>query len=87
MIAHVSAARVHEDVLRMARTEKKRELIKWLYARRFLEVSFSVAVELAKQSTHEDARLLVSLFSAGAPVLEAAAVCAARSHDACAGWP
>jgi hypothetical protein len=71
---------VHADVLEMAKTEEKREAIKWLYARRvFLygrDDFFVEGLALARQCKHVDARLLVSLFLDGAPATkeEAAAV-------------
>ncbi len=65
-----SAAVVHEDILRMAKTEEERERIKWLHARKSLctwEKKLSETLVLARHSSHPDARFLVSLFPEGAP--------------------
>ncbi len=62
---------VHADVLRMAKTKEQREAIKWFHARRvfFDSGSCSDGLELARQSEHPDARLLVSLFPGSPPVV------------------
>ncbi len=78
------------DVLRMAATEEKRERIKWYYARRtfFGFGDFAQGLELAKHCNHEDARLLVSIFPSGAPVLaeEAAIAFSAHTDPRCQCW-
>ncbi len=87
---------VHADILKMAKTKEKRETIKWFYARQVFffgakknNPAFSQGFALARQSEHEDARLLVSLFPNGAPASEqeAAKVFLARKDDArCLCW-
>ncbi len=82
---------VHGDVLKMAATEEKRERIKWYHARRafFDQRLFDHGLALARQSEHEDARLLVSLFPSGPPSTreEAAARFLACQDDArCLCW-
>ncbi len=64
--------KVHADVLRMAKTEEKRDRIKWYHARRifFDRCCFAEGLELAKESNHPDARFLVSLFPDGGPTTE-----------------
>ncbi len=61
--------KVHADILKMAKTEEKRQLIKWLYARRvFFDMDeMQRGLELARQCEHEDARFLVSLFAKQTP--------------------
>ncbi len=57
-------------MLRVAKTEEKRERIKWFHARRLFfgfSSGISEGLQLAQQCNHEDARLLVSLFPEGAP--------------------
>ncbi len=51
----------------MAKTEEKRQRIKWYHARRvfFVEQERARGLSLARDCTHEDARLLVSLFAGG----------------------
>ncbi len=92
---HVSpvSLKVHADVLKMAKTEEKRELIKWYHARRVFfgpRKDFASGLALAGECTHEDARFLVSLFSgATAPKreAEAASVFLAQQDDArCLCW-
>ncbi len=85
-----SAATVHADILRMAKTEEKRERIKWFYARRvFFDRRLAEGLMRARESNHPDARFLVSLFPAGAPTTfqEAARVFEANSGDVrCLCW-
>ncbi len=63
-MSHESTQKVHADVLKMAKTEEKRDRIKWFEARRlfFGCGRFADGLQVARQSKHEDARLLVSLF-------------------------
>ncbi len=82
--------KVHADVLKMAKTEEKRQRIKWFHARRaFFNLRCAQGLEFARHCDHEDARLLVSLFPNGAPrtSAEAAAVFLAKQDDArCLLW-
>ncbi len=86
--------KVHADVLRMAKTEEKRERIKWFYARRVFfdphqRKSLAAGLTLAKQSQHQDARFLVSLFPDGPPLTreDAFAVFLAHPDDPlCLCW-
>ncbi len=85
--------KVHADVLKLAATEERKELIKWLHARRtfFSEADncFAEGLELARDCKHEDARFLVSLFEDGPPPSHAEAqdMFVARSDDArCLCW-
>ncbi len=85
--------KVHADILKMAKTKEKRELIKWCHARQvfFREGRFIEGLELAQQCDHLDARFLVSLFSSGGgePKMrgEAAAVFLAQGNDGrCLCW-
>ncbi len=78
-----------DDVLKMAKTEEKRELIKWYYARRSFfgdqgkERAFRDGLALARQCLHQDALFLVSLFPSGwlKTNEEAASVFLARRDD------
>ncbi len=64
----VMSFKVHSDVLKMAKTEEKRERIKWDHAMRvFIDVSVSEGFELARQCRHDDALFLVSLFRQKSP--------------------
>ncbi len=85
--------KVHADILKLCKTQEKRERIKWFYARHIFfeyeETSLSDGLALARQCEHEDARFLVSLFPKGAPATksEAAAVFLAQGGDArCLCW-
>ncbi len=84
--------KVHADVLKMAKTEEKRQRIKWFHARGvFFEQwnGFAEGLELARHCDHEDARLLVSLFPNGAPTrgIDAKIVFLAQEDDArCLCW-
>ncbi len=83
--------KVHEDVLKMAKTKEQRDRIKWFHARRvFFENGQHVeGLELARHCEHDDARFLVSLFPEGVPTEEdeVAAVFLARPDDArCLCW-
>ncbi len=82
--------RVHADVLRMARTEEKRERIKWFYARRvFFDRRPIEGLMLARESNHPDARFLLSLFRDGAPetMTQAERMFLGRRDDArCCCW-
>ncbi len=79
-------------MLRMAATKQKKDLIKWLYARRtifapgggFDASRFAQGLRLASQCEHEDARFLVSLFPGEAPATtrEAATSFLAAGDDA-----
>ncbi len=88
------AFRVHADVLKMAKAEEQRERIKWFHARRVFimssaATSLAEGLALAKQSQHEDAQFLVSLFREREPQTrkEAAEVFLARADDPrCACW-
>ncbi len=55
---------VHADILKMAKTQEKREAIKWFHARGvfFAERELTNGLALARQSEHPDARFLASLF-------------------------
>ncbi len=86
-----SSFAVHADILKMAKTKEKREAIKWFHARRFFfeKENFRAGLELARQSEHPDARLLVSLFPEAPPAKkeEALAVFMARQDDPrCLCW-
>ncbi len=73
----------------MAKTQEKRERIKWFFARRaFFFNSFSKGLALARHSEHEDAHFLVSLFPvAPTSPREAVAVFLAHERDPrCACW-
>ncbi len=84
---------VHADVLKVAKMEERRELIKWIYARRVFmsgddEASFGAGLALARQCQHEDARFLVSLFP-DAPTSRDAAAAVFLKHDSdarCLCW-
>ncbi len=81
----------HADVLKMAKTEERRQRIKWYYARQvfFFDEAHARGLELAAQCEHEDARFLVSIFPDGAPVTAAqvSAAFLAHSEDArCLCW-
>ncbi len=84
--------KVHEDVLKMAKSQEERERIKCFYARRIFfrqPLSLAEGLALAAQSQHEDARFFVSLFPGGPPqkMSEAEAVFLARSDDPrCLCW-
>ncbi len=83
------AMRVHADVLKMAATKARRDLILWLHARTlFFEFSQAVNFQLVRQRDHQDARFLVSLFPNGAPATreEAGSVFAARNDARCQCW-
>ncbi len=65
---------VHADVLKMAGTREMKELIKWLHARKVFfaakkkdeqeseTVTLALGLELARDSGHEDALFLLSIF-------------------------
>ncbi len=80
--------KVHADVLRMAATEERRELIKWYLARKVFfnwekPSSFIDGLALARECHHPDARFLVSLFQGVVPKREdAVKVFLAREDDA-----
>ncbi len=83
--------KIHADILRMAATEERRDLIKWYHARRvfFVDLRFREALALAEQSKHPDARFLVSLFRENVPFdkQDAGNVFRAHSEDArCWCW-
>ncbi len=85
--------KVHADILRMAKTQEQRERIKWFHARSvfFSDVAnaFADGLALARHSSHEDARFLVSLFPNHPPANdeEAVAVFLAHERDArCQYW-
>ncbi len=64
-VSYGAVKKLHADVLRMARTQDKRNLILWLEVRSILfrEANVAAAFYLTQQCEHEDARFLVSLFS------------------------
>ncbi len=82
------------DVLKMAPTRQKKELIKWLYARHIFFLgsaeTLSAGFALARQCEHEDARFFVSLFPKGAPATVATAAVALLFHPGedprCSCW-
>ncbi len=92
VVAMRSAAKIHADILRMAKTKEKREAIKWFHARHIFFSRHGDALAhglaLARDSDHEDARFLVSLFSMSPrDDAEAAKVFLARQDDArCLSW-
>ncbi len=60
----------HADVLGMAKTEEKRERVKWFVARSVFfdePSSFADGLALAQRCNHADARFFASLFAHGAP--------------------
>jgi hypothetical protein len=71
-VAMASALKIHADMLRMAKTKEKQEAIKWYHARRVFfnrsDMSLADGLRLARESQHEDARSLVSLFPGGSSV-------------------
>ncbi len=88
-------------MLKMAKTKEKRDIVKWLYTRRFFfgwtsdygrpcerVVMMARGLKLARDCDHEDARFLASLFSEDAPVsVEAArAVFLANGDPRCLYW-
>ncbi len=94
----LTAMEVQSDVLKLCSSREQRELVKWLYARSIFfchphlsrvfrcshERLYADGLALARQSDHEEARLLVSVFPNGPPGsrAEAAAVLGARHDDA-----
>ncbi len=91
------AMEVHAEVLEMAKTEEKRELIKWYHARRVFfpdsvlygrDPKYEERLALLRLCKHDDARFLLSLF----PVVpmsdqQAASVFLAQGDDArCLCW-
>ncbi len=85
---------VHADILRMAKTEERRDLMRWFAARSIFfasvdEEALADGLALVQQCRHEDARFLVSLFPHGPPknLREAADVFLAQQSDArCLCW-
>ena len=80
--------KVHEDVLKMAKTKEQREAIKWFHSRTvFFNCDLAEGLVLARESEHPDARFLVSLFPEVARGSEARAVSWRKetSRAACAG--
>ncbi len=75
--------KVHADILKMCKTQEKRERIKWFHARRVFFEAFSLAhgLALARQCEHEDALFLASLFSVWAPATKEQAAVVFRSHS------
>ncbi len=78
-------------MLRMAKTEEKRERIKWFYARRVFfrcnDTSCSDGLVLARDCHHEDACFLASLFPGNAPSTVEAAVTFLNHNDPrCMCW-
>ncbi len=67
------------DVLDMAKTEEKRNLIKWYFF--FFMCDWKRGLELARQYDNQDARFLVSLFPDGPPADCTAAVSAFQLQD------
>lgn len=76
---------MHADILKMARTEEKRACIKWFHARgvffRGDSSNLSRGLELARQSSHDDACFLVSLFLDGAPSTSDQAIATFLAHE------
>ncbi len=82
----VQCSRCTQTYSRWPKTEEKRELIKWIHARRifFDRHEFGSGLALARECRHPDARLLVSLFPDGAPATgeQAARVFLVKEDDA-----